>query len=89
MKSPIQNTPVSPSVIAVTQESIIKKPLGQVKKKKKDYTIEHKNEMPRRKSTNISYKRETRALLFPDDSIYLQLEVVICSAYIISVQTFP
>ena len=30
--------------------------------------------MSRRKSTSISYERETRALFFPDDSIYLQLE---------------
>ena len=87
MKGPMQNTSVSPSVIAVTQESIIKNHWDKFKKK--DYAIEHKNEMSRRKSTNISYKRETRALFFPDDSIYLQLEVVICSAYIISIQTFP
>lgn len=87
MKGPMQNTSVSP-VIAVTQESIIKNHWDKLKKKK-DYTTEHKNEMSRRKSTNISYKREIRALFSPDDSIYLQLEVVICSAYIISIQTFP
>ena len=44
--------------------------------------------MSRRESTGISYKRDTKSLLFPDDSVSLQLEVVICSAYIISIQTF-
>lgn len=58
---------------------------------KKDYTVEDPSGMPIRESTDITYKKENKAFLFLDDPtipITLQLEVVTCSAYAISIQTF-
>lgn len=64
-----------------------KEPLRQAEKEKRLYT-EDPSRMSVRESTVISYKRENKALLFPDDPILLQLQVVTGSAYTISIQTF-
>ena len=50
--------------------------------KKKDYTIKDKNGMYTGES-----KEKIRHYFFPDDPLSLQLEVVICSTYTVSIQT--